>query len=388
MSVGSPTSRVRPQPTLAATSSALSRLAQIWTCCLGLMTLAGCHSPSGPTAPPVDPVPPLSMNCPADISIPDVKTPTQVVEYPPPTHTGGLEPVAITCTPASGSAFPLGLTNVACTAADSAVPARTAACGFKVTLVPYVPVPVLGATHFMAYGDSITAGEINDDDTGVRCMNQRARLTPQEFTLFLRPEMVIPSLAYPSVVHTLLGGRYTSQTFTVINEGKPLDPTDNTARFADAVRADHPEGVLFLQGVIDLTSDSAVPAIVANVHTDIVEARNQGVVSFFLSTLTPVLDFSRGCFLTNSDIRAANDELRALAIRDGVTLVDSWAAFQGHESTYIGGDGLHPSVAGQEVLAQTFFEAIRAILELPAASGGAACALRPSGPADTDSSEV
>ncbi len=120
-----------------------------------------------------------------------------------------------------------------------------------------------------------------------------------------------------------------------------------------------------LEGVIDLSSDSAIPAIVANVHTDIVEARNQGVTSFFLSTLTPVLNFSRGCFLTNADVKGANDALRALAVQDNVPLVDAWAAFQGHESTYIGGDGLHPSVAGQEALARTFFDVIRATLEPP-----------------------
>jgi lysophospholipase L1-like esterase len=193
-------------------------------------------------------------------------------------------------------------------------------------------------------------------------------MTPQDLALFLRPEVVIQSLAYPNVLQGLLTARYMNQTFTVLNEGKALDPTDDTGRFADVVRADRPEAVLFLQGVIDLSSDSAVPAIVANVDRDIREARNQGVTSFFLSTLTPVLNRSRGCFLTNSDIRAANEALRALAASDNVALVDSWAAFQGQESTYIGGDGLHPSVAGQEALGRAFFNVIKAKLELPAAS--------------------
>jgi hypothetical protein len=96
-----------------------------------------------------------------------------------------------------------------------------------------------------------------------------------------------------------------------------------------------------------------------------------------LSTLTPVLNFSRGCFLSNADIRAANDAYRALAVRDNVVLVDSWAAFQGHESTYIGADGLHPSVAGQQVIARAFFDAVEAKLELPAAPAATPAARRP-----------
>jgi hypothetical protein len=85
-----------------------------------------------------------------------------------------------------------------------------------------------------------------------------------------------------------------------------------------------------------------------------------------------VESFSRGCFATNADIRAANSALRDLSVRDNVVLVDSWAAFQGHESTYLGGDGLHPSVEGQQVLAKTFFDAIKAKLELPATASAPA----------------
>jgi lysophospholipase L1-like esterase len=324
----------------------------------------------------VEPVPPLALNCPADISVPDVKSLQQMVEFSPPAHAGGLEPVMTTCAPASGSAFALGSTNVTCTATDAGTPARTAACGFKVTLVPYVS-PTLGATRFMAFGDSITAGEINDDDTGARCTNRRALMTPQEFALFLKPEVIIPSQAYPNLVQGLLTARYINQTFTVINEGKSLDSTDKTERFSGVVQADRPQAVFFLEGVIDLTSDNAVPAMVANVDADIAEARNRGVTSFFLSTLTPVLNFSRGCFLSNADIRAANDAYRALAVRDNVVLVDSWAAFQGHESTYIGADGLHPSVAGQQVIARAFFDAVEAKLELPAAPAATPAARRP-----------
>ena len=94
--------------------------------------------------------------------------------------------------------------------------------------------------------------------------------------------------------------------------------------------------------------------------------------SFFLSTLTPVLNVSRGCYLTNANIRAANDVIRSLASQDAVTLVDSWAAFTGHETAYLLGDGLHPTIAGQQAIAAAFFDAIKAKLEVPASAGAPA----------------
>ena len=70
-----------------------------------------------------------------------------------PTVTGGTEPVSVACTPASGSAFPLGTTAVSCVATDAS--ARLASCSFNV-VVSGVQFPV---KKFLAVGDSLTAGE-------------------------------------------------------------------------------------------------------------------------------------------------------------------------------------------------------------------------------------
>jgi lysophospholipase L1-like esterase len=59
----------------------------------------------------------------------------------------------------------------------------------------------------------------------------------------------------------------------------------------------------------------------------------------------------------------ANDGIRVLAGSQGVALVDLYAAFVGQESTLIGFDGLHPSEAGYQKIAQTFFDVIRARYE-------------------------
>lgn len=323
--------------------------------------LAGCQSSDNPNGgTPVDPVLPLALTCPSDVRVSDATMLTQPVNYSQPSAAGGVQPVSITCSPASGTAFPVGATPVSCSGSDAATPARTAACNFTVIVTPAIaPVATLSATRFMAYGDSITAGEINDDDLGGRCDNA--------VTLLPGPMILIPELAYPAVTLRLMSARYTNQAFTMVNEGLRNNPTSDRARFLAALRAHRPQAVLFLQGVIDL-GDSSAASIAANIDADIADAKAMGVSAFFLSTLTPVLGFSRGCFVDSVDVRAVNDRIRALAAsRPGVYLVDSYAAFQGHDE-YLRGDGLHPTALGQQVLAQTFFDVIRSRLETTTAS--------------------
>jgi lysophospholipase L1-like esterase len=287
--------------------------------------------------------------------------------YAAPAPTGGLAPVSVSCSPASGASFPLGTTVVTCNGADAATPPRTATTSFAVTLVAFVPpVPALRATRFMAFGDSITAGEINDDTAP--CVRPQDR-TPAAIRRDLgTPFLVQPDLAYPQDLQRLLATRYTGQTFIAFNEGNPAESTTaGIPRFAAVVRADRPEAVLLMQGIIDIADAgfSAGPTIVSSLDTDIVEARRQGVGSVFLSTLVPVREgVFRGCYATNAQIEAANAQIRSLAARDNAFLVDSYAAFAGHESTLIGPDGLHPTVEGQQVIANTFFDVIRSKLEV------------------------
>jgi lysophospholipase L1-like esterase len=63
-------------------------------------------------------------------------------------------------------------------------------------------------------------------------------------------------------------------------------------------------------------------------------------------------------------IDAANVQIRALAASEGVVLVDANAAMAPQGAALIGGDGLHPTEQGYQVLAQTFFDAIKARLEV------------------------
>ena len=64
-----------------------------------------------------------------------------MVEYPPPVATDNCTNVTVTCTPPSGSIFPIGPTKVHCVAEDGS--GNKASCDFSVTINPTVTCPPL-----------------------------------------------------------------------------------------------------------------------------------------------------------------------------------------------------------------------------------------------------
>ena len=78
--------------------------------------------------------PPPIIICPVsrDVIAPTPGSTTAIVTYPAPVVVDNCPGVTVVCVPASGSAFPLGLTTVTCTATDSG--GATASCGFTVTV--------------------------------------------------------------------------------------------------------------------------------------------------------------------------------------------------------------------------------------------------------------
>jgi lysophospholipase L1-like esterase len=59
-----------------------------------------------------------------------------------------------------------------------------------------------------------------------------------------------------------------------------------------------------------------------------------------------------------------NARLASLAVETGAVLVDIYAAF-GDGAGLIGPDGLHPTEAGYQKIAETFYDAIVKTLEEP-----------------------
>jgi uncharacterized repeat protein (TIGR01451 family) len=89
---------------------------------------------------------PVELNCPSDETFYATSCASAfVVNFPPPKVIGGCTPVSLTCTPVSGSTFPLGSTTVTCTAVDAQT--NTASCSFAVNVVASADLSIsLGAT--------------------------------------------------------------------------------------------------------------------------------------------------------------------------------------------------------------------------------------------------
>jgi hypothetical protein len=126
----------------------------------GGVLLAACSS-TNPATPPDAAV---HISCPSPVTAQTLNGQPIAVQYPTPAITGGSPPVNTSCTPATGSTFPLGTTTVVCTATDQRQ--LTDACVFNVTVT--LTAHQVAFTRFMAFGDSITAGQLPNEGDSLR----------------------------------------------------------------------------------------------------------------------------------------------------------------------------------------------------------------------------
>jgi lysophospholipase L1-like esterase len=264
---------------------------------------------------------------------------TSPVTYPHATVAGGTAPIAMQCVPASAGDFPIGSTVVTCTATDAQ--SRTDSCTFSVTVNP---PPRIDATRYVAYGDSISDGALGFAPSAVGDPG--------------------PEVGYAFKLRSLLIERFTAQEFSVTDEGIGGEfVAQGLARLPGALTRDQPEALLLLEGVNDLNNgrDAAIPRVVSGLRSMVRLARGRGVV-VFLATLPPERP---GGFRAGApgSIILVNDQIRPMALAEGAILVDLFHEFEGRLETHIGPDGLHPNDAGYQLMAETFFAAIRARFE-------------------------
>ncbi len=311
---------------------------------------AGCGSPSRPS--PVTDAP--KITCPASQTAQVVAAPT-LVAYPSPNATGGTAPVKISCSPTSGSSFPVGSTAVSCTAIDADI--RTGSCSFTVTVTIGAPPPRITWTKYLAFGDSVTEGKPGP-----------ARYDGED---------QFPD-AYAAVLYKLMTLRYTAQTIDVTDRGVGGERVQGgVARLPGELNAAAPQVLLLQEGVNDLILGGSIASVIDGLRTMIHEAKSRGIV-VFLGTLLPMrLGGSRAGFVAPLLIDPANKEIRGLASSEGVILVDLYQAFGGSPDPWIDADGLHPTVEGYKVMGQTFFLAISSRYEMQSLTMPVAQALRP-----------
>jgi lysophospholipase L1-like esterase len=276
------------------------------------------------------------LTCPPAFVVTGVTGNSQAVNYPEPMATGDTAFETLACTPASGATFMLGDTTVTCRGRDRI--GREVSCGFVVTLRP----AELGVQTFVAFGDSVTLGE-------------NALPEPGAMPLF-----VDVANAYPTKLQGKLEADFPDQGIRTINEGRGAERALEGVSRLPAVLSQHkPGGLLLLHGYNDLLNDGAPAASgVASALREMVRiGRTAGVVHVFVSTITPSRPGQRE--IPPAAILEANSLIRQMATAEGAVLVDTYDAFFGQESVLVGDDGLHLTPAGNELLATSFYTAIR-----------------------------
>jgi lysophospholipase L1-like esterase len=319
-------------------------------------------SPTTPTGGGTNPTNPPTITCPPPVTAHSTNGAPIPVTYTDPVVAGGQPPLTVACLPVSGATYSLGTKTVNCSVADAQQ--RSQSCSFTVTVDQPV-APKLGVTTFLAFGDSITEGEIPDSTD-----------TPTSFGRF-QPFVVHRDLAYPNVLQGLLAQRYYTQatTLTVTNDGLVGETTTNgLQRLTADLPKYKPDVLLLLEGLNDLDgTPAAQQKAIANLQSMIQMAQRRGT-RVMISTLLPQNPPGQcgGCRSTTTTaawIQPFNTALLQMADSAHVAVVDMHASMQADIADWISPlDGEHPTAAGYQEMALVFEQHIQTAFEVSAAS--------------------
>jgi lysophospholipase L1-like esterase len=273
------------------------------------------------------------------------------ISFDTPAARDGQGSVSVTCSPASGATFPIGTTEVKCTATDSLN--RTGECSFNVIIAKLAQ---LARVRYLAFGDSLTAGEVTFP---VGSLSPGMALVSKQ--------VVVPSAAYPTILARTLQGRYASQAESIVVANYGLGGEKAAVardRFFQALNIVRPEVVLLMEGYNDIPAgeNGAASRAASELEIMAAEARNRGMRVFLATLLPPRPGGNRS--IGQIYIDDYNNRMRIVASRQGAVLVDLYAAILPDVQRYIGVDGLHPNEAGYARIADVFFQAIQANLEV------------------------
>jgi lysophospholipase L1-like esterase len=208
-------------------------------------------------------------------------------------------------------------------------------------------------TKILAFGDSMTEGVDSPP----------LSLTADEWTLPLGPGR---SQSYPFKLKALIDARYTSQTIAVYNGGfAGRQARDDRGRFSQALSEGKPDLVLLMEGANDFNGpligtegiNARVQAVVDALEDMVREAGARGI-PVMIGTLPPQRENSpKGGGV--EFIPRFNEAVRVMASKKGADIVDIGSL----PLALIGSDGLHPTEAGYQRMAEIWFDAIKAKYE-------------------------
>lgn len=208
----------------------------------------------------------------------------------------------------------------------------------------------IGATRFLAFGDSITAGVQSSFDG-----------------MFLFDDL--PG-SYPSRLLPRLQAAYPAQGFSLFNEGRPGEwASDGERRLRTVLdtRAgpsvpvgNRSQALLVLEGINDMNNGVSATRAAASLAQLVQIGRLYNLTVLVATMPQTYTNTANGSSNSQDKIVSFNTELiRLVGGLQNVRVVDLYAAF-GSNRSLIGGDGLHPTPEGYEVMATRFYDAARA----------------------------
>lgn len=229
--------------------------------------------------------------------------------------------------------------------------ATLAACSGGTGKGPTGPTaaPRLSKTRFLAFGDSITAGEVTTLVAG----------RPGGITTLA----IVPSASYPTVLQSRLATAYPAQAGSIVmtNAGTSNETLlEGVARFDQVFSSSQAQVVLLQEGVNNLNligPDTSTGLMRIMVQ----QAKNAGATVFVGSMLPTVAGRTRS--QNAAALVAYNNVLQVMCGQENVPYVDLYNALLPDAATLIGSDGLHPNEAGYRRMADQFFTALRTALE-------------------------
>jgi len=218
---------------------------------------------------------------------------------------------------------------------------------------PPAPTPVLGVSKILAFGDSITEGT-DSPPISFDVMSWNLPLAAGR------------SQSYPFKLKSLLDARYSGQTVVVYNGGwAGRQAREDRERFSQAISEGRPDLILLLEGANDLNAalgptegvNARVTSIVDALEDMVRDAQARGV-PVLMATQTPQRPGGPKAWGVELMPRF-NDALRAMAQKKNVPVVE----LSQLPMPFIGQDGLHPSEAGYQRIAELWLDAIKSRFE-------------------------
>lgn len=207
--------------------------------------------------------------------------------------------------------------------------------------ISVTPPRALGATRFVAFGDSITWGAMSAWDA--------------------RFIFAAANGGYPERLQAGLNAYHAPQQFVVFNEGVPGELALNgLTRFRNLLSSRRPEAVLLLEGINDISNDFA-PSRVSTALFQMVDSATALGIPVVVGTMyqTYAVTDPDGHYRSNGAglVPVLNAEIRRLAVgRANVHLLDLEPLMR--DRALVGADGIHLTDSGHEALAAAFLQRV------------------------------